>query len=69
MAIKKFDPSKPHGTVFGHPKAKFEQNGIVYKGDGMPLDEKEAAECEAQMAAENREAEEQRKRELQAKTR
>lgn len=64
---KKFDPSKPHGTVYGHPAAKFEQNGVVYKGDGEPLDPKAAEQAELEMAARNREDEEARKRELAAK--
>ena len=65
--MKKFDQSKPHGTVYGHPSAKFEQGGVVYKGDGTPLDPKAAAEAEAEMAERNREDEEARKRELAAK--
>ncbi len=64
---KKFDKSRPHGIVYGHPSAKFEQDGITYKGDGTPLDPKAAAEAEAKMAEDNRLAEEARRRELAAK--
>jgi hypothetical protein len=33
----KLDPSKPHGTIWGHPQALYEQNGVLFDGGGNPL--------------------------------
>lgn len=37
MQPQKFDPTKNHGTVWGHAEAAFEQNGILYDALGEPL--------------------------------
>jgi hypothetical protein len=34
MQSQKFDPTKPYGAVYGHPDASYEQNGILYGGEG-----------------------------------
>lgn len=34
MAAKKFDPSKPHGTVHGDPNIAYFQDGEHFAGDG-----------------------------------
>lgn len=38
MQAQKFDPTKPHGTIYGHPSAAFEQNGFLYTADHECLD-------------------------------
>jgi hypothetical protein len=65
--LKVFDPGKPHATVYGHPGAKFEQNGILYAGNGEPMDAAQLARAEEMMAEENHDAEVARKKELAAK--
>lgn len=30
----KFDPKKPHGTITGHPWARYEQGGILFDYEG-----------------------------------
>jgi hypothetical protein len=35
----KFDPKKPHGVITNHSWAKFEQDGILYDGQGQPMDQ------------------------------
>lgn len=32
--IMKFDPKKPHGAIWGHPTAAYEQDGVLFAGDG-----------------------------------
>lgn len=32
----KFDPKKPYGMVTGHAWARFEQDGLLYDGQGKP---------------------------------
>lgn len=38
----RFDPSKPHGLVYGEPGVAFHQNGRHYRKDGTPVDEEPA---------------------------
>lgn len=35
----RFDPSKPHGIVYGEPGVSWHQNGRHYKKDGTPVGE------------------------------
>ena len=39
MQAQKFDPTKPHGMVYGHPEALYMQTNQLYGGDGLPLDD------------------------------
>lgn len=32
----KFDPRKPHGTITNHEWARYEQDGILFDGKGLP---------------------------------
>ena len=64
---KKFDPARPHGTVYGHLSGKFEQDGILYNGSGDPVDPDQIAAEEALLANENKVAEQARARELASK--
>ena len=41
MQTQKFDPSKPHAMVYGHPEALYEQNGVLYGGDNNPVEDNE----------------------------
>ena len=36
----KIDFNKPHGVIFGHPYAAYEQNGFLYDGAGERLNSK-----------------------------
>lgn len=33
-----FDPKKPYATIYGDPKARYEQMGKLYDHNGKPLD-------------------------------
>lgn len=40
----KFDPKKPHGTIYGHPWARYEQGGQLFDWNGnSPIGEVEPA--------------------------
>lgn len=48
----KFDPTKPHGAITGHPTAFFEQEGVLFDGAGQPLSEpKTSLKAKASAAA------------------
>lgn len=64
---RKFDPSRPHGTVYGHISGKFEQGGILFGANGLPLDEDQIAQDEERLAEENAAAERARAKELASK--
>jgi len=36
----KFDPDQPHGVIYsgGTYEGRYEQNGVVFKANGEPLD-------------------------------
>lgn len=34
----RLDRSKPHGEIYGDTRFAFEQNGVLFRGDGMPVD-------------------------------
>ena len=55
-----FDIKKPHGVIYGHPVARFDQNGVLYDGSGreVPKERMEEIEELAQIA---NEVEEKRK--------
>jgi len=36
MQAQKFDPTKSHGVIYGHPEALYEQGGNLYTGEGRP---------------------------------
>jgi len=35
--MTKLDLKKPYGTIFGHPIAAYEQNGVLFDGAGKPV--------------------------------
>lgn len=37
MQAQKFDATKPHGTVYGHTEAVYEQDGVLFDGGGVAL--------------------------------
>ena len=37
MQTQKLDFNKPHGVVYGHAAAMYEQDGALYAGDGTPI--------------------------------
>ncbi len=37
--MMKLDRNKPFGHVMGHSKAQFEQNGVLFDGQGQPVKE------------------------------
>ena len=39
MLNLKFDPKKPYGMITNHSWAKYEQDGILYDGQGQPMDQ------------------------------
>lgn len=44
MQPQKFDPTKPHGTVWGHSSAQYIQNGVMYDASGCLIDVEENEE-------------------------
>lgn len=34
----RLDRSKPYGEIYGDTRFAFEQNGVLFRGDGMPVD-------------------------------
>lgn len=51
MQTQKFDPSKPHAMVYGHPDALYEQDGILYGGDNNPVEDNEGRRGDAPKAS------------------
>jgi hypothetical protein len=49
-----FNSKAPHGVIYGHPVARFEQNGIYFDGSGREVSEERMNQIEesAQVAAE-----------------
>jgi len=39
MLATKFDHTKNHGIVYGHSEAIYEQDGVLYGGNGVPISE------------------------------
>jgi hypothetical protein len=39
MQAQKFDPKKPHGLIYGSADAQYEQDGVLYAGDGQVVSE------------------------------
>lgn len=62
--VKRFDPGRPHGTVYGHLSGKFEQDGILFNASGLPVDPEQIETEEGLLAEENRAAEAVRAKEL-----
>jgi len=36
-AAVRFKPKKPYGIVVGHPLIRFEQDGVSFGADGLPV--------------------------------
>jgi hypothetical protein len=34
----RFDPTRPHGLVYGQPGVAFEQGGVFFRPDGKPVE-------------------------------
>jgi hypothetical protein len=61
-----FDKTRPHGVIYGHPVARFEQNGIHFDGSGREVVMERMKEIE-ELAQIANEVEEKRKLEELAK--
>ena len=46
MQSQKFDATKPHGTIWGHPNAQYEQGGFLFDGAGFPVLPEENGDAE-----------------------
>jgi hypothetical protein len=59
-----FNSKAPHGVIYGHPVARFEQNGIYYDGSGREVVPERMNEIEEVAQIEQAAAEEKRLKEL-----
>jgi hypothetical protein len=66
--LKKFDPKRAHGTVYGHLSVKHEQDGVLFGANGYPVQTKQLEIDEEKLAAEVAANDEARSRELRAKS-
>ena len=66
--IKKFDPKRPHGTVYGHLSVKHEQDGQLFGANGYPVGTEQLEIDEQKLQAEVEANDEARSRELRAKS-
>lgn len=64
-AEKKFDPKRPHGVIYGHLSGKFEQDGVIYGGNGKPVPADQLRKDELRIAKEAAREAEARVRELE----
>jgi len=59
-----FNAKQPHGVIYGHPVARFEQNGVYYDGAGREVVPERMNEIEETAQIEQAAAEEKRIKEL-----
>lgn len=64
---KKFDPKRAHGIVYNHLSAKYEQDGVLFGANGLPVKSAQLEEDERKLEEEVRAEVIRRKAELAAK--
>jgi hypothetical protein len=62
-----FDKTRPHGVIYGHPVARFEQNGIHFDGSGREVVMERMKEIEELVQIANEVEEKRKLEELAAK--